>query len=262
MSIFLAEFTGTMLLILLGGGVVGGVLLNHSKSQNGGWLLINMGWALAVTLAVYAVGKYSGAHLNPAVTLGLACIDEFVWNKVPLYLAAQFSGAFVGAVLVYFYYMPHWSKTEDKALKLAVFATDPAINRPWSNFLSEFMATAVLLMGILFLGANETAKGIAPLLTGLLILSIGISLGSTTGYAINPARDFSPRLAHFLLPIPGKGSSEWKYAWVPFFAPLLGGIFGALAYKALFVGSYSPLFWIFSGLFIVLMVMSLVKDRK
>ncbi len=262
MSIFIAELIGTMFLIILGCGVVAGVLLNHSKAQDSGWMVITLGWAWAVTLSIYAVGKYSGAHLNPAVTLGLAMIDELPWEKVPIYISAQFSGAFLGAVFVYFHYLPHWKKTEDKGLKLAVFATDPAIRSTWSNLFSEASGTFILMFGILCIGANEFSKGFQPLIVGLLILSIGLSLGGTTGYAINPARDFAPRLAHFILPIHQKGTSDWGYAWIPFLGPFLGGIYGALFYQAVFKGITTLPFWIFSGVFIGLVVLAFLKESK
>lgn len=233
MSNFLAEFIGTALLILLGDGVVAGVVLRRSKSEGAGWIVITVGWALAVTFAVYSVGRVSGAHLNPAVTLALACSGEFAWDLVPAYLLAQFLGAFAGACLVWLQYLPHWRVTEDPWAKLAVFCTAPAIRHTPGNFISEFIGTFILLFGLSALGANEFAQGLNPLIVGALVLSIGISLGGTTGYAINPARDLGPRLAHALLPIPGKGSSDWGYAWLPVVAPVLGGICGALVYQAL-----------------------------
>lgn len=234
MSAFLGEIIGTMLLIVFGTGVVAGVLLKGSKSENAGWLVITMGWGLAVSIAIYAVGKYSGAHLNPAVTIGLACIGEFDWAKVPLYIAAQLLGAFIGACITWFHFLPHWKQTPDQALKLAVFATGPAIRKKWSNLISEIGGTAVLLFTILSIGANQFSDGLNPLVIGGLIVSIGLSLGGTTGYAINPARDLGPRIAHFLLPISGKGGSDWSYSWIPIVGPLLGGALGALLYKALF----------------------------
>ncbi|GAB6153273.1 glycerol uptake facilitator protein GlpF [Desulfosporosinus burensis] len=235
MSPFLAEIIGTMLLIIFGSGVVAGVVLNKSKAQNSGWIVITWGWGLGVAVAVYAVGSFSGAHLNPAVTLGLAVIGQFPWANVPSYILAQMIGAFLGAVIVWLHYLPHWGETEDKDLKLAVFSTGPAIRNTAANLLSEIIGTFVLLVGILAIGANKLSEGFAPFLVGLLIVSIGLSLGGTTGYAINPARDLGPRIAHFVLPIKGKGDSDWKYAWIPVVGPLIGGVLGALFFAEFFI---------------------------
>jgi glycerol uptake facilitator protein len=235
MSPYLAEFLGTMLLTLLGNGVVASVLLKDSKAENAGWLTIALGWGLAVTLAIYAVGRISGAHINPAVTLALFVSGNFPGDQVFGYMLAQFSGAFAGAVLIWVHYLGHWPRTESAALKLAVFSTGPAIRATIPNLISEIIATMVLVLGILFIGANKYYEGLNPIIVGALIVSIGLSLGGTTGFAINPARDFSPRLAHFILPIPGKGSSDWSYSWIPFIGPLIGGVLGALLFKALFV---------------------------
>ncbi len=235
MSHFLAEIIGTMLLIILGDGVVAGVLLKKSKAENSGWIVITMGWGLAVAVAAYAVGSISGAHLNPAVTLGLAVIGKFPWAQVPMYILAQFIGAFLGATLVWLHYLPHWGETEDKGLKLAVFSTGPAIRSTCANLISEIIGTFVLVLGILAIGANKMAEGFGPFLVGLLIVAIGLSLGGTTGYAINPARDLGPRIAHFVLPIKGKGDSDWGYAWIPVVGPVIGGVLGALFYKSLFI---------------------------
>lgn len=244
MQTVLAEAIGTMLLVLLGDGVVANVVLNRTKGQNGGWIVITVGWGVAVAMAVYAVGRISGAHINPAVTIGLAMIGSFPWADVPGYLLAQLVGAFVGAVLVWVAYLPHWRVTADPASKLGVFATGPAVRSPAANFITEVIGTAVLLFGILAIAANAQtlsrpgdvdlsfvfSRGLQPLLVGVLVLGIGLSLGGPTGYAINPARDLGPRIAHALLPIPGKGSSDWEYAWVPVLGPLLGGAIGAGAY--------------------------------
>jgi glycerol uptake facilitator protein len=234
MSSFMGELLGTMILIIFGGGVVGGVVLNKSKAQDSGWIVITVGWGLAVAIAVYVVGKFSGAHINPAVTIGLAAIGEFPWAKVPMYVAAQMIGGFIGGIIVYLHYLPHWEVTEDKDAKLAVFATAPAINNPVANLISEIIGTAALVFGILGIGANEFAKGLNPLIVGILIIAIGLSLGGTTGYAINPARDLGPRLAHFFLPIAGKRDSDWSYAWIPVVGPIIGGVGGALLFKLAF----------------------------
>ncbi len=244
MQSLLAEFVGTMLLVLLGDGVVANVVLNRTKGQNGGWIVITVGWGVAVAMAVYAVGRISGAHLNPAVTVGLAAIGSFNWADVGGYIAAQMAGGFVGAVLVWLMYLPHWQVTPDPGAKLAVFATGPAIRNTSANFIGEVIGTAVLLFGILAIAANAQtlskpgdvdlsfvfSRGLQPLLVGVLILGIGLSLGGPTGYALNPARDLAPRLAHAVLPIPGKGGSDWEYAWIPVVAPVVGGVAGAGLY--------------------------------
>lgn len=244
MTPFVGEIIGTMILIIFGGGVVGGVLMKKSKAEDSGWIVITAGWGLAVTMGIYAVGNISGAHLNPAVTLGFAAIGDFPWSDVPAYISAQMIGAIIGAVIVYVHYLPHWSKTEDQDAKLSVFATIPAIRHPLSNITSEIIGTFVLVLGLLAIGANEFTEGLNPVIVGGLIVAIGLSLGGTTGYAINPARDLGPRIAHFILPIPGKGPSDWKYAWIPVAGPIIGGIFGALFYKQFFTGENSIAFWI------------------
>src|SRR5215471_8286096 len=241
MQTLLAEAIGTMILVLPGDGVVANVVLARTKGQNGGWIVITTGWGVAVAMAIYAVGRISGAHLNPAVTIGLAAIGSFPWTQVPGYIAAQMIGGFVGAVLVWLAYLPHWSATADPASKLGVFSTGPAIRSTASNVICEVIGTALLLFGVLAIAANAQgwtrpgdvdlslvfSRGLQPLLGGVLILGIGLSLGGPTGYALNPARDLGPRLAHALLPIPGKGSSDWSYAWIPVIAPVIGGIAGA-----------------------------------
>ncbi|MCU0368535.1 MAG: aquaporin family protein [Cyclobacteriaceae bacterium] len=234
MNIYLAEFLGTLLIILFGGGVVAGTVLKGTKSENAGWLTVCVAWGLGVTLAIYATGNISGAHLNPAITLAFAVSGNFEWNLVPGYCLAQFAGAFTGAVLIFLYYGPHWKNTPDASVKLAVFSTGPAIRHTWSNFFNEALATAILVFAILFLGVNEFTQGLKPLVVGLLIIAIGLSLGGTTGFAINPARDLGPRIAHALLPIAGKGSSDWSYAWIPVVGPIIGGIVGAILYGVMF----------------------------
>lgn len=230
MHTFLGEMFGTMLLVLLGNGVVAGVVLRGSKSENAGWAVICTGWALAVMFAIYLVGDISGAHLNPAVSIGLAAAGKFDWGNVPTYIAAQMLGAFLGAVLVWLHYLPHWAKTPDQGAKLAVFCTAPAERHTFANFFSEFMGTFVLLLGLCALGASTFSEGLKPFIVGLLIVAIGSSLGGTTGWAINPARDLGPRIAHALLPISGKGGNDWGYAWIPVIAPIVGGICGAVFY--------------------------------
>ncbi|ARA93489.1 aquaporin [Rhodothermaceae bacterium RA] len=239
---FIAEFIGTLLLILLGDGVVANVVLRHTKGHNGGWIVITFGWAMGVFVAVFVVAAFSGAHINPAVTLGLALTGAFPWGQVPSYLLAQFLGAAAGATLVWLHYRDHFAATEDADAKLAVFCTGPAIRRPVSNLVSEVIGTFVLVLAVLYLAApNVAAPGGGPgglgaldaLPVGLLVLAIGLSLGGTTGYAINPARDLSPRLMHALLPIPDKRDSDWGYAWIPVVGPVLGGALAALVFLAL-----------------------------
>ena len=247
MEIFLAEVVGTAILILFGDGVVAGVLLARSKAQNAGWIVITFGWAMAVMIAVYAVGQFSGAHLNPAVTIGFAVERRDAWDDVPEYLVGEFVGAFIGAVLVYIAYLDHWAETEDPGLKLAVFSTGPAIRNTRRNLITEIIGTFVLVFGVLAIVGHfsETVIGeealagalgqaFPPLLIGLLVFAIGLSLGGPTGYAINPARDLAPRIAHAVLPIPGKGDSDWGYSWVPVVGPIIGGILGAVSYQAIY----------------------------
>jgi glycerol uptake facilitator protein len=249
MEIFTAEAIGTAILIIFGDGVVAAVLLNRSKAQNAGWIVITFGWAMAVAMAVYAIGQYSGAHLNPAVTLGFAATESFgvEWSDVPKYLAGEFVGAFIGAVIVFLAYLPHWRETEDPGLKLAVFSTGPAIRNHGQNLVTEIIGTFMLVFGVLAIVGHfgpdvitdkplQSALGAAfpPLLIGLLVFVIGLSLGGPTGYAINPARDLGPRIAHAVLPIAGKGTSDWDYAWVPVVGPIVGGILGAAAYHLFF----------------------------
>ena len=232
MSIFGAEVIGTAILVLLGNGVVAGVLLNHSKAQNAGWIVITFGWGMGVAMAVFAVGQFSGAHINPAVTLGFAFQGSTEWGDVPEYLAGEFVGAFIGATLVWLAYLQHWGATEDPGLKLASFSTAPAIRNPMANMITEIIGTFVLVFVILAIFADEAtaATGLGALLVGLLVFVIGLSLGGPTGYAINPARDLGPRIMHAILPIAGKGPSDWGYAWVPVLGPIIGGVLGALAF--------------------------------
>lgn len=238
MNILIGELIGTMVLVLLGDGVVANVNLERSKGQNSGWIVVAAGWGFAVAIAVYIAGWASGGHINPAVTVGLAAAGELPWTQVPAYLAAQFLGGFLGAVLVWLAYLPHWAETRDAGAKLGIFCTGPAIPRAGSNLICEIIGTAVLLLGVLGILSeyNEIASGVGPYAIGILVFSIGLSLGGPTGYAINPARDLAPRVAHALLPIPGKGGSDWGYAWIPVVGPIIGGVIGALVYSSLFAG--------------------------
>ena len=240
MSPFVAEIIGTMLLVILGDGVVANVLLKQSKGNGGGWIVITAGWGFGVMMAAYAVGWISGAHLNPAVSIAFAAasVGDFTWAKVPAYVGGQMIGAFIGAIVVWLAYLPHWGITEDKAAVRGVFCTAPAVRKPMANFLTEFIGTFVLLVGVLAIPSVKNldpklgfSTGLGPMLVGFLVWSIGMSLGGPTGYAINPARDLGPRIAHALLPIPGKTDSDWGYAWVPVIGPILGGVAGALFYK-------------------------------
>jgi glycerol uptake facilitator protein len=233
-SMYLAEFLGTMLLIIFGDGAVATAVLKKSKGENGGWITITAGWGLGVAIAVYVTGWISGGHINPAVTIAQASIGMFSWSLVPGYIAAQVAGAFVGAVLVYLAYMDHFRATEDPATKLAVFSTGPQIRNLASNFVTEVIGTAILVVGVLGVtNENNQIGALGALTVGILVWVIGLSLGGPTGYAINPARDLGPRIAHALLPIPKKGSSDWGYGLVvPIFGPIVGGLIGAWAYQA------------------------------
>lgn len=262
MSPVLAEFLGTMMLIIFGGGVVAGVVLKGTKAEGSGWIVITFAWGLGVAMSVYMIGGISGGHINPAVTIGLAMIGDFAWSNVPGYIAAQISGAFVGATLVFAVYYPHFKNTEDKGAKLGVFATGPAIDHTPSNYFTEVLGTFVLLFGILALGANDITAGLDPLLTGFLIVVIGMSLGGTTGYAINPARDLGPRIAHAVLPIHNKGDSGWAYAWVPIAGPIIGGSLGTLSYVALFNGTINAALWIFIALFFIVLGISFKAKKE
>jgi glycerol uptake facilitator protein len=245
MQSMLAELLGTMILVLLGDGVVANALLERSKGQNAGWIAITTGWGIAVAVAVYAVGRISGAHINPAVTIALATMGSFPWAQVPGYIAAQMIGALLGGVLVWLTYLSHWRGTNDPGAKLGVFCTAPAIRSTGANLITEIIGTAVLMFGILAIAANAQtltrpgdvdlsvvfSRGLQPLLVGVLVLGIGLSCGGPTGYAINPARDLGPRIAHAILPIPGKGPSDWQYSWIPVIGPIVGAIAGAGLYS-------------------------------
>jgi glycerol uptake facilitator protein len=234
MSIFIGELLGTMMLILFGDGVVANVLLNKSKGQNSGWIVITTGWAFAVVVGVFTAQAFGspGAHLNPAVTFGfIAAGVDGVLPNVHWYLLGQFIGAFLGAVLVWLAYLPHWAETNDQGLKLAVFCTGPAIRNTGANLITEIIGTFALVFGVaaMFQVLTPTtgisvAGGLGPYLVGVLVWGIGLSLGGPTGYAINPARDLSPRVAHAALPIPGKGDSDWGYSWVPVVGPIIGAV--------------------------------------
>ncbi|MGZ5218662.1 MAG: MIP/aquaporin family protein [Chitinophagaceae bacterium] len=235
MSPFLGEFIGTALLIIMGGGVVANVVLNKTKGQNSGWIVITFGWAMAVFLGVYASNSLGGSgHLNPAVTIALAAFGDFDASLLGTYLAAQFAGAFTGAVVAWIAYKQHFDETENKDLKLAVFCTAPAIRNPLYNLLTEIIGTFILLFGALTMSKSAAPLGALDALpVALLVLGIGLSLGGPTGYAINPARDLGPRIAHFILPIPGKRNSDWNYSWIPVVGPIIGALLAAFLYQQL-----------------------------
>lgn len=251
MSPFLGEFIGTAILILLGNGVVANVVLNKTKGNNSGWIVITFGWAMGVFTAVYVVGQFSGAHINPAVTIGLATAGLFEWSMVPYYVLSQIAGAAFGSLLVWLSYKDHFSATTDPDLILACHSTGPAIRNYQSNFVTETIGTVMLMIGVFYLaspgfmaadgtylqtimvGGEEIGFGLGSLSAlpvGLLVLGIGLSLGGPTGYAINPARDLGPRFMHSILPIDSKGSSDWAYSWIPILAPITGAVIAALIY--------------------------------
>lgn len=262
MTPFWAEVVGTMILIIIGAGVCAGANLTKSYAKDAGWIVITIAWGLGVTLGVFAVGGISGAHLNPAVTLGLAFSGDFAWAQVPEFILAQMIGAILGAAIIYLQYLPHWKATEDPGTKLGVFATGPAIPHTFSNLLSEILGTFVLLLGLQFIGANEFTEGLNPIAVGLLIVAIGMAMGGTTGYAINPARDLGPRIAHAILPIAGKGPSNWGYAWIPVVGPLLGGSLGALFHKAVFNNEMTGMFWTVLAATIVFLAIAYMMTNK
>jgi glycerol uptake facilitator protein len=234
MEAYIGEVIGTMILILLGDGVVANVLLGKTKGNNSGWIVITTAWALAVFVGAYASAAISGAHLNPAVSIGLAVAGAFDWGLVPGYIIAQMIGAFLGAVLVWLAYFQHWGATSDPGLKLAVFSTGPAIRNTVWNLVTEIIGTFMLIFGILAIRGPELDMGsLAIIPVAFLVWAIGLSLGGPTGYAINPARDLGPRIAHAVLPIPGKGSSDWGYSWIPVVGPIIGAVIAALLWGAL-----------------------------
>ncbi|MES2774057.1 MAG: MIP/aquaporin family protein [Bacteroidota bacterium] len=234
MSPYVSELVGTAILILLGNGVVANVVLNKTKGQNGGWIVITFGWAMAVFVGVFIAGSSSGAHLNPAVTVALAVGGKFAWETVPVYIAAQFAGAMIGSLLVWLAYKQHFDTSTDADGKLAVFCTGPAIRNPFHNIMTEIIGTFVLVFAALNISPKyEYLGSVDALPVAFLVLAIGLSLGGPTGYAINPARDLGPRIVHALLPIAGKRSSDWSYAWIPIVGPLAGGIVAVLLYNAI-----------------------------
>jgi len=241
MNEIIAEFIGTFLLILLGNGVVANVVLKDTKGHNGGWIVISLGWGLGVFVGVAVAGPVSGAHINPAVTLGLATAGLFSWSQVAPFIAAQMAGAAAGALTVWLFYRHHFNRTEDSGTQLACFSTGPAIRKTANNFISELIGTFVLIFVILYIAEPSMTMGgeveakiglgtLGALPVALLVTAIGLSLGGTTGYAINPARDLGPRIMHTILPMDHKGSSDWKYSWIPVVGPITGALVAALLY--------------------------------
>lgn len=232
MSIFFSELIGTALLIILGNGVVANVVLNKTKGNNSGWIVITFGWAIAVFVGVFVAAKTSGAHLNPAITVAFAYLDKISLDKILLYLGGQFAGAMIGATVVWLTYKQHFTATDDQGLKRAVFCTAPAIRNTTSNLISEIVGTFVLVFGALYIAAPSSSLGALDALpVALLVLGIGLSLGGTTGYAINPARDLGPRIMHAILPIKNKGASDWGYSWIPVVGPVIGAIIAAILFN-------------------------------
>ena len=232
MNYFLGEFIGTAMLIILGNGVVANVLLNKSKGQNSGWIVIVFGWSMAVFVGVYMSAAASGAHINPAVTIAFAWLGKITWDLVPAYIAAQVLGAMAGQLFVYIAYRPHYTATENTDLKMATFCTSPAIRSPFNNLFTEIIGTFILILGVLFIASPQSSLGALDALpVALLVLGIGLSLGGPTGYAINPARDLGPRIMHFILPMKNKRDSDWSYSWIPVVGPIIGSIAAALVFQ-------------------------------
>jgi glycerol uptake facilitator protein len=232
MTPFFGEFIGTGLVILLGQGVVSNVVLGKTKGNNSGWIVISVGWGMAVFVGVYCSAAASKAHLNPAVTIAFATLGKISWKLVPLYITAQMLGAMAGSAVAWLCFRPHFGATADADAKLAAFCTSPAIRSYGDNLLAEMISTFILILGVLFIAAPSSSLGALDALpVGLLVLAIGLGPGGTTGYAINPARDLGPRIMHALLPIPGKRDSDWSYAWVPVLGPLLGSLLAVLVFK-------------------------------
>lgn len=233
---FVGELLGTFILVLLGNGVVAGNVLKGTKGENTGWIMITLGWGLAVTLGVLVSGFYSPAHLNPAVSIAFAVLGQVSWGTAFMYIIAQMIGAMLAQVVVWLQYLPHWDMTPDPETKLAAFSTGPAVRDTTSNFIGEVVGTAVLVIGVMAMGPNNLSSGFGPFVVGAIVASIGLSLGGTTGYAINPARDLGPRIVYQFLPMKNKGNADWGYAWIPVLGPIVGGIVGGLIYNLVLAG--------------------------
>ena len=263
MTELLSEAIGTFVLILFGCGLNAGLSLNntHSNKDSNGWAVGTLGWGIAVTLGVYA-SQFSGAHINPAVTFGLLSSGEIEITKAIEYIIGQCLGAFLACIIIYLHYLPHWIKTNDEKVKLGVFATSPSISSKWSNLNSELIGTFALLFGLKFIGINDFAQGLNPIVVGVLVCAIGISLGGTTGYAINPVRDFIPRLSHSILPIHGKGESNFTYSWIPIVGPIVGGVLGVNMYEFLFENTVNVYLYISLSIFFVVTALSLIENKN
>lgn len=261
MNVYVAEFLGTAILVLLGGGVCANVNLKRNLGHGSDWIVIAVGWGLGVSLGAYAVGNISDAHLNPAVTLAFAMDHSLSWSMVPGYIIAQMLGGIVGAILVWLAYLPHWKATKEPEVKLGVFSTAPSIPNYFANFITEIIGTGILTLGLLFIGMNNIADGLNPLIVGALIVAIGVSIGGPTGYAINPARDLGPRIAHTILPIAGKGGSNWGYAIVPVLGPLSGGMIGAMFYRLFYKGIFDTMSIISIAIFIATLILGVMLNK-
>lgn len=262
MEEYIAEFVGTFVLIAIGCGVNAAGSLTDSYAKGAGWIMTALGWGLAVTMGIYAAGSISGAHLNPAVTLGFLASGEFPADKTIGFLLAQMLGAIAGAMVIWLQYLPHWKKTEDKGTKLGVFSTGPAIPNQFPNLLSEMIGTFFLLFVISMIGSNDFQKGFNPIAVGALVVAIGMAMGGSTGYAINPARDLGPRIAHFLLPITGKGDSNWGYSWIPVLGPILGGMQGTLAYHAIFSNQMGTVFYTVTAINVIIIFLAIQNRNR
>lgn len=251
MSVYLAEFIGVTILIFFGCGVLAGNSLKTSGSYQAGNVAINIAWGCTVAMIIYCLGDISGAHINPAITIMQAVVGDFEWRLVPGYVLAQIAGGIFGGILVYLQFINHWDKTDDKLAKLTIFATEPTIRNYTANFFSEYIVTFLLVFCIMGLNSNEFISGLKPLAVGCLIFLVGTSFGGVTGAALNPARDLGPRLAHFILPIPGKGDSDFKYAWIPSVAPIMGAVTSGLTHNALYKGVVDYKLYIMIALTIV-----------
>ena len=263
MNEFLSEAVGTFILILFGIGINAGSNLSKSLSnkESNSWAMGTFGWGMAVTLGVYAAGQFSGAHINPAVTLGLLSSGEIEFYTALVYIFGQMVGAFFGCLIIYLHYLPLWPDNDSDKV-LGIFATSPSKPSKWSNLLSEIIGTFILLFGLKFIGINEFADGLNPIVIGFLVCAIGLSLGGTTGYAINPVRDFIPRLAHYILPIPGKGTSNWSYSWIPVMGPIIGGVMGVSTFIFLFDNILSIYFVVSLSLSIIISILSFLENKN
>lgn len=263
MSPFLGEFIGTAIIMVFISGSIGSVILSRSKAQGSGWIVIVLGVGIGVAIGIYSVVNISGAHLNPAITIALASIGLFSWESVIPYIIAQILGAMTGTTLAYLAYFGQWKYTEDETINLAFFATIPEVENKIFNLLTEIIATFFLMFGLLVIIEHGVSSDFFPILIGVLIIAIGFALGGATGYAINPARDFGPRILHAILPLPNKGSSQWKYAWIPVFGPILGAVLGAITFHGFFRWNGTvTLIIVLVSLFTITLLLSKLYHRK